>query len=59
MDIQLKTGCFDDAALVRRVVFMDEVLACRPHKGLALQILIAARRHRQARPSGFGAMGSG
>ncbi len=24
MDIQLKTGCFDDAALVRRVVFMDE-----------------------------------
>ena len=24
MDIQLKTGCFDDAALVRRVIFMDE-----------------------------------
>ena len=24
MDIQLKTGCFDDAALVRRVVFIDE-----------------------------------
>ena len=24
MDIQLKTGCFDDAALVRRAVFMDE-----------------------------------
>ena len=24
MDIQLKTGCFEDAALVRRVVFMDE-----------------------------------
>lgn len=24
MDIQLKTGCFDGAALVRRVVFMDE-----------------------------------
>ena len=24
MDIQIKTGCFDDAALVRRVVFMDE-----------------------------------
>ena len=24
MDIQLKTGCFDDAALVRRVVFMEE-----------------------------------
>ena len=25
MDIQLKTGCFDDAALVRRVVFMDTI----------------------------------
>ena len=24
MDIQLKTGCFEDAALVRRAVFMDE-----------------------------------
>lgn len=24
MDIQLETGCFDDAALVRRVVFVDE-----------------------------------
>lgn len=24
MDIQLKTGCFDDAALVRRAVFVDE-----------------------------------
>ena len=24
MDIRLKTGCFDDAALVRRVIFMDE-----------------------------------
>ncbi len=24
MDIQLKTGCFDDAASVRRVIFMDE-----------------------------------
>ena len=24
MDIQLKTDCFDDAALVRRAVFMDE-----------------------------------
>lgn len=24
LDIQLKTGCFEDAALVRRAVFMDE-----------------------------------
>lgn len=24
MDIQIKTGCFEDAALVRRAVFMDE-----------------------------------
>lgn len=24
MDIQIKTGCFDDAARVRRAVFMDE-----------------------------------
>ena len=24
MDIQFKTGCFRDAALVRRAVFMDE-----------------------------------
>ena len=24
MDIQIKTGCFEDAALVRRAVFIDE-----------------------------------
>lgn len=24
MDIQIKTGCFEDAALVRRAVFVDE-----------------------------------
>ena len=24
MDIQIKTGCFEDASLVRRAVFVDE-----------------------------------
>lgn len=32
MDIQLKTGCFDDAALVRRAVFF-KTLVCWPRSG--------------------------
>ncbi len=33
MDIQLKTGCFDDAALVRRVVFIFKTLVRWPRSG--------------------------
>lgn len=33
MDIQLKTGCFDDAALVRRAVFFFKTLVCWPRSG--------------------------